>query len=133
MKIGPALHGDSLGFKSAETGQLNIHASQVEAQLPALQVIAGRAGELGAIVGEQNVAELRLTSREAEVRAQETEGLSIKTHLGHQQVPAAAQVLEGSRQVQACVQGPGNRISEPRERFKVVHVGILQAKVTLDL
>src|SRR5438128_2388111 len=78
MKIGPALHGDSLGFKSAETGQLNIHASQVEAQLPALQVIAGRAGELGSIVGEQNVAKLRLTSREAEVRAQETEGLSIK-------------------------------------------------------
>src|SRR5437762_2093557 len=31
MKIGPALHGDPRGFKSAKTGQLNIHASQVEA------------------------------------------------------------------------------------------------------
>src|SRR5437016_8395132 len=103
MKIGASFHGDLLRLKAAEAGQFNIHASNVETQLPALQVIAGRTSELRAIVDEQNVAELCLVSSQAKVGAQQAKRFSVKGHFGQHQVAVGAQILECPLHVYGCV------------------------------
>ena len=80
VKTRAAFHRQTRQLKTLHVGEINVRSGQVETKMVIGKVVGIQSGKLGAIVGQKDVAELKITSGEVNLGLELAERFSP----GHQ-------------------------------------------------
>src|SRR6266550_3338405 len=100
-EVHTAFHQHAAGLQAGNVREIEIGASQVEAEALSCEVVRGSTENSGAVLGELNVLEFGLLSVEAQISGDTPESLAADDCIGELQAAVTVQVRAGT--LRLCV------------------------------
>src|SRR5262249_47355764 len=129
MKPRFAIQSQAVRLEAAKARQVDSSSRQVEAEVPAADVISKIACQLGSVVRKDEVVELHFPPHQLKLAVKPLERLAIDRELRNLQISTAAQIACGARGAHVDAGHTGNRVMQAGQHLNVLDRDVAEGQL----